>query len=265
MDFESYKAITFSRAGRVLTVTLNRPETMNAVDAILQDELSRVFAEAADDPGSDVIVLTGTGRAFSVGGDLKWMKAHLYEERDFPRVVGQARATVLSILDCPKPIVARLNGDAVGLGATIALMCDLIVAVDSARISDPHVRIGLAAGDGGAVIWPQLVGFARAKEFLLLGGAVDAMEAARIGLINRAVAAEDLDRTVEGLTSALAGGAQLAIRYTKMAVNLQLKQVFNTVFDAGLAFEGLTMGSRDHAEAVDAFLERRKPVFGAEG
>ncbi len=262
MDFASYQAIAFSRADRILTITLNRPDALNAADPVLQEELARVFAEAAEDEQSDVIVLTGAGKAFSAGGDLKWMLERRFDARAFVAESRAARATVFSILDCAKPVIARINGDAIGLGATLALMCDITIANETARIGDPHVRVGLVAGDGGAVIWPQLVGFARAKAHLLLGDPLTGVEAASIGLITLAVPAAELDATVERWARRLADGAQQAIRYTKTAINLQLKQVMATVFDAGIAYEGLTMASADHKEAVSAMLEKRKPVFG---
>ncbi len=262
MDFSTYEAIAFSRDGRILTVTLNRPETLNAADPVLQEELARVFDDCAQDPGSDVVVLTGAGRAFSAGGDLQWMRSRTFDERAFAMEARSARTTVFSILDCPKPIIAKVNGDAIGLGATLALMCDFVIASETARFADPHVRVGLAAGDGGAVIWPQLIGFSRAKAYLLLGDTLDAAEAARIGLITLAVPSDALDEVTARYAARLAAGAQQAIRYTKIAVNLQLKQIMANVFDAGIAYEGLTMASRDHKEAVSAFIEKRKPVFG---
>lgn len=262
MNFDQYQTLSFSREGRILTIAFNRPDVLNAVNRKLQVEAARALQEAAADPGSDVIILTGEGKAFSAGGDVQWMQEALKDPNTFDLEAQAGRALAYALIDCPKPIIARINGDAVGLGATLALLCDIIIAADHARIGDPHVRVGLVAGDGGAVIWPQLIGFARAKEYLLLGDLIDAPEAARIGLINRSVPAEQLDEVVNGYARRLAEGAQMAIRYTKTAVNLQLKQVFNTVFDAGIAYEGLTMASPDHAEAVQAFLEKRRPRFG---
>jgi enoyl-CoA hydratase len=170
MDAARYKAIKFARTGRVLTVILNRPEALNAVDAVLHEELARVFVDAAADAESDVIVLTGEGTAFSAGGDLHWMRHAVEHPHEFEtQTVDEARRILFGILDCDKPIIWRLNGDAIGLGATIALFCDIIIASDTARIADPHVKVGLVAGDGGAVIWPQLIGPVRAKEYLMTG------------------------------------------------------------------------------------------------
>lgn len=262
IDQENYQYIKISRRGRILTLSLNRPEVLNAANGVLHEELSRVFTDAAEDDASDVIVVTGEGTAFSAGGDIAWMQSLVDDpsEQEGP-VQRQAKRIVKSILDCEKPIVARVNGDAVGLGATLALFCDIIIAVDTARIGDPHVRVGYVAGDGGAVIWPQLIGFARAKEYLLLGDLIDAPEAARIGLINYAVPAEELDARVDKFADRLANGATLAIKWTKVSINIALKQMLSEAIDTSMALEVMSNVSEDHKEAVRAFAEKRKPVF----
>ena len=263
MDLAAYRSIRASRRGRVLTLTLDRPDKLNAVDRTLHAELATVFTSADADPHSDVVVLTGAGRAFCAGGDIEWMQEMI--ESGFDETAREARQIIHSLLDCEKPVLARLNGHAIGLGATLALFCDLVFAADHARIGDPHVCVGLTAGDGGAIIWPHLVGHARAKEFLLTGDPVTAPEAARIGLINRALPAAELDAAVEAFADRLAAGAQAALRTTKRAINLELKRAAASALEASLAFEAQTNASRDHHEAVAAFAERRKPVFGGGG
>src|SRR5262245_58710067 len=181
----------------------------------MHHELGRIFDALAKDDDVDVIVLTGAGDAFCAGADLNWLKRRL-EEPPAPRDTRNGgRAIVLGLLDCPKPVIARVNGDAIGLGASLALLSDIVIAVDTARFADPHVRIGLVAGDGGALIWPLLIGYARAKEYLLTGNPVPAPEAARMGLINHAVPAGELDATVERFARQLADGAPMAIQFTK--------------------------------------------------
>lgn len=259
---DSYKSLQLTRKGRILTITMNRPDALNAADAAMHEELARVFSDAAADPGSDVIVFTGAGRAFSAGGDLKWMQDAVDNPHSFDtRTVDEARRIIFGILDCDKPILCRMNGDAIGLGATLALFCDIIIAADTARIADPHVKVGLVAGDGGAVIWPQLIGFARAKEFLMTGDVISATDAVRMGLINHAVPPQELDAKVYGMAERLARGALMAIRWTKRSVNIQLKEVAGKVLDASIAYEALSNRSADHAEAVAAFREKRKPAF----
>ena len=261
MNTDSYRNIVFRYEGRVLTVALNRPDSLNAIDGQLHEELARVFVDCAADPLSDVIVLTGTGRAFSSGGDIAWMQAMIDDPRQWDKTAREAKQIVFSILDCEKPIIASVNGHATGLGATIALFCDVIFAADAAKIGDPHVSVGFVAGDGGAVIWPQLVGYARAKEYLLSGELMSAAEAERIGLINRIYPRDDLDAAVQAYAKRLAAGATQSIRWTKLSVNVGLRAAAASILDTSLAYEGRSNGTRDHQEAVTAFRERRPPVF----
>jgi enoyl-CoA hydratase len=165
------------------------------------------------------------------------------------------------MLECDKPIIARVNGHAVGLGATVALMCDIIIAADTAKIGDPHVNAGLVAGDGGALIWPQLIGFARAKEYLFTGDLMSAAEAHRIGLINHVVPAAELDAKVYDLAHRLAGGAMKSIRWTKQVINIPLRQIAHATMDLSLSLETQSNLSRDHQEAVSAFAAKRRPTF----
>lgn len=262
MNFDSYKYLAFAREGRVLTIIMNRPELLNAVGHGLHEEMARVFYEAADDPESDVIVLTGAGKAFSAGGDLGWMEEMVGQNR--PPFVNEARAVrriVHGILDCAKPTIAKVNGDAFGFGASVALLCDVIVAADHARFADPHVKLGLVAGDGGALIWPQLIGFAKAKHYLLTGDAIDAVEAERIGLITFVTSAAELDAYVGKYAQKLARGAQTAIRYTKSVTNIALRQLFSSVFEAGVAYEGLATYTTDFSEGIQSIRDKRRPDF----
>jgi enoyl-CoA hydratase len=246
----------------VATVTMDRPDKLNAAGAGMHAALSLVFRRLEREPLVRVIVLTGRGRAFSAGGDLDWMQEMIDDPAIFERTIREAKEIVLSMLDCEKPIVAKVNGHAVGLGATLALFCDVAFAARTAKIGDPHVGAGLVAADGGAIIWPQLIGYGRAKEYLMTGDLIPAPEAERIGLINHAVAPEELDERVDAFARRLSAGAQKAIRWTKATVNIGLRQLAESMLDAGLAYEALTNLSSDHAEAVKAFREGRAPVFG---
>lgn len=261
MTYASYQRLSVKVAQRIATVTMNQPEKLNAVDARMHTELARIFIDLNEDPQVDIIVLTGAGRAFSSGGDIDWMQKMIDDPAEFEKTAREGKQIVFSMLDCEKPIVAKLNGHAAGLGATIALFCDVIFASEKAKIGDPHVSVGFVAGDGGAVIWPQLIGYARAKEFLLTGDLMTAAEAARIGLINRAVPPEELDATVDAFVRRLASGATKAIRWTKMSVNIGLKQLAHSIMDASIAYEAQSNRTVDHAEAVAAFREGRKPQF----
>jgi len=261
MKFEEYECIRFSREGRVLTIALNRPEQRNAVNARLHTELSRVFTDVQRDPDSDVIVLTGNGSAFCAGGDIEWMQSHVEKPEEFDRMAREGKDIVFTQLDLEKPLICRMNGHATGLGASLALFCDIVVAAEEAKIGDPHVSVGLVAGDGGAFIWPQLVGYAKAKKYLFTGELLTATEAERLGLLTEVVPRAGLDAAVDALAQRIATGATKAIRWTKIATNLPLRARLHAHFDAGIAYECLSNRSADHAEAVRAFAERRKPQF----
>jgi enoyl-CoA hydratase len=251
----------FERKDRVLTVTLNRPDKLNAIAFDFHTEISRVFFDLAADPDSDIIVLTGAGRAFSAGGDLDFLESSRKDPRVMYETLREVRSVVMGLLDCDKPIICRVNGDAVGLGATLALFCDVIIVADHARICDPHVRVGLVAGDGGALIWPQLIGYARAKQYLLTGDTIDAKTAQEIGLITAAVPAADLDRTVDEWITRLTRNSPLAVRWTKATINTGLKQLAGSILDTGVAYEGMSFRSDDIVESLRSIREKRKPEF----
>lgn len=261
VDYSGYKYIKFEPEGRTMTVTFNRPESLNAMTAVMHEETSRIFTDLGMDHSIDVIVLTGAGKAFSAGGDIAGMR-EMYEDTEmFDRSIMEAKKIVFGILDCEKVIICKMNGDAVGLGATIGLFCDIIFAADHARIGDPHVRVGLAAGDGGAVIWPQLIGYARAKEYLMTGDLVTAPDAAKMGLINYCVPAAELDAKVAAFAAKIGAGAMKSIKYTKTAINIGLKQLAHSMMDSCMAYEALTNRTADHLEAINAFSEKRRPKF----
>jgi enoyl-CoA hydratase len=259
-EYAAYDHLSFDRTSDgVLTVRFQRPDAKNAVNKALHRDLSRVFAEIARDRDTRAVVLTGEGRAFSAGGDITWFRDMDDEDREALFV--EARRIVIDLLEVPQPVVAAVNGPAIGLGATVALMCDVVIAADDALFGDPHVLIGVVAGDGGAVIWPWLVGMARAKEYLLTGANVRAEEAERIGLVNRVVPAGELLQSAHELASRLASGPTQAIQGTKASLNKILRDTTNLVLDTSLALERACFETDDHREAVSAFLERREPVF----
>jgi enoyl-CoA hydratase len=261
MDDASFTALRLERVGPVLRVTIDNPASeLNTVDERLHRELTVLFAALRDEREARAIVLTGSGRAFSAGGDFDWFP----ELRDVERLDAlrhDARQLINDLLDVELPIVAAVNGPAIGLGASIALLCDVILMADDATVADPHVRVGIVAGDGGAVVWPLAVGPARAKQYLLTGDALTAQEAERIGLVNRVVPAADLDAQAMAFATRLAAGAPLAVRYTKLAVNKLVKQALNVAFDTSTALELLTFLSDDHQEALRAMREKRAPEF----
>jgi enoyl-CoA hydratase len=262
MQWGQHQFIVGDLADGVLTLTLNRPERLNSVNRELHHDLSRVFSAAALDPAVDIIVLTGAGRAFSAGGDLAFLELCCDDTAVFDEVAYEGKQIVYSMLDCEKPIVGKINGHAAGLGATLALFCDVTFVADHAKISDPHVRVGLAAGDGGAVIWPQLIGFARAKELLMMGDSVSAPDAAAMGLINYAVPAAELDARVAGFVEKLKRGYKPAIRGTKISINVALKQLAHAIMETSTAHERISNRSPEHRAAVEAMLRKEVPLAG---
>lgn len=264
MGLEGYERFRFRREGRIVTAVIAAPGPVNAVDGRLHAELATLFTDLQHDPESDLVILTGEGRAFCAGGDFAWFEEQIADPRRFRAIAHEARRIVTSLLDLEKPIVCRLNGAAAGLGATVALLCDVIVADERAVIGDPHVKVGLVAGDGGAVIWPQLVGFARAKELLLTGEMLTAAEAARIGLVNHAVPAEALDEKVAEVAGKILANPRWAVRWTKTVVNQPLKALAAQMMDSSLAHELLSNMTADRAEAVAALREKRAPRFTGE-
>lgn len=263
MDFDHYQRIRVSRDGRILTLALDNGK-VNAVDGQMHKELARVFLDAQDDDGSDLVILTGTGRAFCAGGDTDWFEQQIEDPKRFRAIAPEAKRIISSLLELEKPLICRLNGAAAGLGASMALMSDVIVAADSAVIGDPHIKVGLVAGDGGAIIWPQLIGFARAKELLLTGDLLPAPRAAELGLINYAVPAAELDAKVAELAGKILGNPRWAVRWTKTVTNIPLRELAARLSDPAIAYEILTNMTEDRREAVAAFVDKRKPDFTGE-
>ena len=260
MNYENYEDIIFERTGGVLAVTLNRPEARNATDERLHKELSRVFADIAQDRETRAVILTGAGTAFCAGGDLKHGLNMNRDQTD--AMVEEGRKIIMDILEVPQPIVAAVNGYAMGLGATLALFCDIVVASEEAVFADTHVVAGYVAGDGGAAIWPWLIGANNAKEFLMTGDRLSAEDARELGLIRHVVPATELMTEARKKAERLANGPRMAIEGTKMTINRLLRQAVEATLDYGLQKEKECMlVSEDCVEALSAFSEKRKPVF----
>ena len=257
-DFET---LALERIGDVLKVTIAHPTSeLNAVDERLHQDLTALFAMLRREDQARAVLLTGRGRAFSAGGDFNWFP----QLRDMARMEAlrrDAKQLIWDLLAVELPIVAAVNGHAMGLGASIALLSDVIFMADTATIGDPHVKVGIVAGDGGVAIWPLAVGPARAKQYLLTGDSLSAVEAERIGLVNRVVPAAELADEAMKFATRLAAGAPLAVRYTKLAVNKLVKDALNIAFDTATAYELVTFHSEDHQEALAAIREKRPPNF----
>jgi enoyl-CoA hydratase len=261
MDYSKYCQLQITQEGPIVTVTLNRPEVRNVINAELHDELATIFTDLDIDENCALVILTGAGGYFSGGGDMNWI---LSQNRDLARSARAGRANrrvQTSLLDLEKPIIAKVRGPAVGLGCSLALYCDFVYATPDAVFADPHVSVGLVAGDGGTILWPQLIGYARARRYLLTGDPIRGTEAANIGLITEAVPEEQLDDAVDQLARRLLSGAKYAIKWTKASINAALKVTANAVIDRAGSFENLTQMTADNRMAAEAFLAKQKPVF----
>lgn len=261
LDEGSFRTLRLERLGEILRIVIDHPDDpRNAVDALLHSELTRLFRELKRENRARAAVLTGSGRCFSAGGSFDWFP-QLRDLRDLEALRRDAKQMIWDLLDVEIPLVAALNGPAVGLGASLALLCDVIFMAEDATLADPHVRVGLVAGDGGAAIWPLVLGPARAKQYLLTGDPLSALEAERLGLVNEVFPAERLQDEALAFARRLAAGAPLAVRYTKLAINKWVKESANVVFDASTALEIVTFQSADHREALAALREKRAPRF----
>lgn len=259
--YDDLECIEVSRDGHVLRVVIDRRDNdLNAVDDQLHADLTALFPALQGEREARAVLLTGRGRAFSAGGDFDWFPM-LREPGRIEHLRLDAKQMIWDLLDVHLPVVCALNGHAMGLGASIALLCDVIFMAESATIGDPHVRVGIVAGDGGTAAWPLAVGPARAKQYLLTGDPVPAAEAERIGLVNAVVPDAELDDRATAFAHRLAAGAPLAVQYTKQAVNKLVKDALNTSFDVATALEIVTFGSEDHREALAALSEKRPPRF----
>lgn len=263
-DYSRYQYLSIERENGIATLMLNQPDNRNAVHAEMHAELEHVWLDLAADRTVNVIVFTGAGRFFSAGGDIKRMASRFGTDEGWQFSIDIPAATrrlFQNILEVPQPIIAAVNGDAVGLGATLALFSDVTIVADSAKFGDSHVKVGLVAGDGGAVVWPLLVGPARAKEFLMRGKLMSGAEAHAMGLVNHAVPVDQVMARALEMAQELAALPPLAVRWTKLSVNKWIKHQLNLILDASIAYEMLSINSKDHHEAAKAFIEKRPPVF----
>lgn len=261
LDPAAYETIRIDkRDDGVAICTLNRPERLNAVNSTMHRELANLPRDIQNDPSVRAALLRGEGRAFCAGGDFGGAADEPMGSRG-GGLMEEARRIVDHLLECEKPVVSAVRGPAMGLGATIALLCDVVVAGESAFFADTHVKMGIGAGDGGQLIWPFLVGVNRAKFFLMTGDRVPAVEAERIGLVNFVVPDDELDAKALEIAIRLASGPSVAIAASKVAINTWLRQVSATIMPISLGREIACFGTEDNIEAVKAFQEKREPNF----
>lgn len=258
---DNYQTILIDKQpSGVALATLNRPQRLNAVDGAMHHELTQLWLDADADPEVKVLLVTGAGRAFCAGGDFSGSGVPIGGGDD-RAMMREARQIVDNLLDCSKPIVSAVNGYAMGLGATVALLADIVVASDKAVIADTHVKMGIGAGDGGQVIWPLLMGVNRAKYFLMTGERLTAQEALELGLVNFVVEHDALLERAMTIARNLAEGPAKAISASKVPINKYIKMVSNLVLPLSLSLEEASMASEDAREAGAAFREKRDPKF----
>jgi enoyl-CoA hydratase len=258
--YAKYTRLRFDRPHpRVLRITMDNGK-MNTADNALHAELAQIWRDIDRDPEVNVAILTGAGKVFSAGGDFAMIQENIADFEARARQWREAKDIVYNLINCSKPVVSAMRGVAVGAGLVCGILADVSIATKDCRIIDGHTRLGVAAGDHAAIIWPLLCGLAKAKYYLLLCEQVLGAEAERIGLISLAVEDSELDTRAVEIAVKLAEGAQSAIRWTKYALNNWLRQMGPT-FDASLALEFLGFAGPEVKEGVAAHLEKRKPAF----
>lgn len=262
MQYEDFQFIRFDRhPDGVLLVTLNRPEVMNAVNARMHWELTKIWGVVGEDPLTKVVVVTGAGdRAFSAGGDLSHVEEMIGNPQEVSVVMKEARDIVYNILDCDKPIISAINGTAVGAGLAVALLADVSVMAEDARFTDGHVKLGVAAGDHAAIIWPLLCGITKAKYYLMTADFINGKEAERLGLVTFCAPRDEVLTKAMAIAASLAKGSQTAIQATKKSLNNWMRMA-GPIFDNSLALEMMGFLGGDVREGLAAVREKRPPQF----
>ena len=261
MNYKDYQHLLFERRPHgVLLITLNRLERLNATNDRLHWELTQIWKTADEDPKVRVVLVTGAGKAFSAGGDLEMIEGMAGNPPAVAGAMREAADIVYNMINLDKPVVSAINGAAVGAGLVVALLADVSIISATARLTDGHTRLGVAAGDHAAIIWPLLCGMAKAKYYLLTADFLDGQEAERIGLVSLCVPADQVLPKAVDVAGKLAQGSQLSIRWTKRALNNWLRQA-GPIFDQSLALEMLTFMHPDVREGARAIREKRAPAF----
>jgi len=261
MDYGDYEHLLFERHDDgVLLITLNRPEKYNAADEQMHGELARVWTDVSRDPDTRVAVVTGAGKAFSAGGDLAMVERQAGDYERVTHMLSEMSDLVYNMLNCEKPVVSAINGVAVGAGLVVGLLADIAICASDARLGDGHVKLGVAAGDHAAIIWPLLAGMAKARYYLLTGEMVDGTEAERIGMVAKALPTEQVLPEAMRVATTLGTNPQQAVRWTKRVLNNWLKQA-GPIFDQSAAYEMLGFMGPDIVEGVAALREKRPPRY----
>jgi enoyl-CoA hydratase len=258
---ESSDRLTLEQRGHLLELTLTAPELLNRVDAALHAELHHLFDEVARIPDVRAMVFASTGKVFSAGGDMEFILAQ-HATADREETVREALAIMSAYLNIPFPVVIALQGDVMGFGTSLVLAADAVVSHPTARIADPHIAVGLAAGDGGCLVWPLSAGMLRAKRHLLTGDPLSGAEAYQAGLVTDLVAEPgDVLPAARALADRLCALPPVAVQGTKRALNNLVRHRFAEVMELSAQLEFDSLKSADIVEAVDAFRSRRPAVY----
>jgi 2-(1,2-epoxy-1,2-dihydrophenyl)acetyl-CoA isomerase len=257
----NYQTLTLTRKNGIATIMLNRPEVLNALNAKLSAELGMAIDEAGTDAAIRVLIITGAGRGFCAGGDMKDLPVSTGNMVASTEVLESWHKILLSIRRLEKPVIAAINGAAVGGGLDLALMCDIRIASENARFGEAYVRVGGVPDSGGTYLLPRLIGTARACEMLFTGNTIDAREAERIGLVNKTVPADKLESTTIELAARIAAGPPLSIGLIKRAIYMGTNQDIEAALRYVALITGLCLQTDDAKEGIKAFTEKRQPVF----
>ena len=262
MNYADFQFLKFDhKPNGVLVITINRPEVMNATNGRLHWELTKIWGVVTDDAKTKVAVITGAGdQAFSAGGDLEWVAGMVGNPKEIANTMTEASDVVYNMMACDKPIISAINGVAVGAGLAVAFLADISIMAEEAKITDGHVKIGVAAGDHAAILWPLLCGMAKAKYYLMTAEFVNGKEAERIGLVSLCVPRAELMDKAMAVANKLANGSQQAIRLTKRSLNGWMN-VARPIFESSLAMEMLCFLGEDAKEGVASVREKRAPKF----
>jgi enoyl-CoA hydratase/carnithine racemase len=243
--------VLVTAASHVRIVTLNRPDDLNGANRPMHQALARVWGYLSDDADARVVVVTGAGQAFSAGGDFGYMQENIDDEQMREETMEEGRAIIKGMVRCRLPVIAAVNGPAVGLGCSLALLSDIVLMSEGSFLADPHLRMGLVPGDGG-MVWPILTSLSRAKEYLFLGARIPAAEAVSMGLASRVVASENLMSEALSLAQRLAKVPAAALQDTKRALNAYLDCQLDGAFEFALRGELASLHSDEHRQAVAA-------------
>ena len=256
MDYDLPPELIVEAHGPVRIVVVNRPDELNAVNKALHWALANIWRQLAADREAQVVILTGAGRAFSAGGDLGWITSFLHDPVARDESLREGAQIIEEMLRFPLPVIAAVNGPAVGLGCSLAVLCDIVLISETAHLADPHVAVGLVAGDGGAAFWPLLTPILRSREYLYTGDRIPAGVAVELGLATRTTTPDELLPEAQRLAERLAAQPAAALQGTKRVLNMHLSEALRGAMQAGFAAEAVTMQSDEHRDRLLAVARR---------